>query len=300
MYALAVIPLFAVLLLASGFYLSGAVIYPKIKTHENILQIECDRGNMSKEAFDRLPREEVSIRSAYGYDLYGLYFPNNNSKKTLIICHGITYNIYGSVKYMDMFLKRGYNVLIYDHRNHGKSGGTDTTFGHYEKHDLKACTDWVFEKCGTDCIVGIHGESMGAAIALLNSEIDPRVSFYIADCPFSDLTKLLRYRLKADYKLPAFPILNAASLFTKLRTSMKLSDISPIRRIAGVETPVFFVHGQEDDYIPPQMSVDMYNIKKGKKKLYLAPNARHAQSVAKNREEYDILVGEFLREIGLE
>lgn len=300
MYILIILLILSVLLLSLGFYFSSSIIHPKVKTHEKALQIECQNENMDKKFFDNLPKEEVSIPSPYGYQLYGLYFPSNSSKKTIIICHGITYNIYGSVKYMDMFLKRDFNVLLYDHRNHGESGGTNTTFGYYEKYDLKACTDWVFEKCGVDCIVGIHGESMGAAIALQNSEIDPRVSFYIADCPFSDLPKLLKYLLKSKYKLPAFPLMNIASLFVHIRTGMKLSDISPIKSIENVYAPVLFVHGQEDNYIPAEMSIDMYNIKPRPKKLYLAPNARHAQSVSKNRKEYDRVIGEFLREIDLE
>lgn len=293
-----VLSLLLILFASFGLYLSAIVIYPRTMTREKTLQMECDKGNMHEEYFDKLLKEEVRIRSQYGYDLHGFYFPNGNSKKTVIICHGITYTIYGSVKYMEMFMKRGFNVLIYDHCNHGESGGKNTTFGYYEKYDLKSCTDWVFEKCGNDCTVGVHGESMGAAIALQNIALDPRISFCVADCPFSDLTELFKYRFRVEYKLPLFPAFQITSLFTRLRTGMILKDISPIKDISNLETPIFFVHGEEDLYIPTQMSIDMYNSKKGTRKLYLAPNARHAESVVKNSDEYDRLIGEFLKEIG--
>jgi len=299
MYWSIIFILLLILLMAFGFYLSGIVIRPRTRSRENTLKTECEKGNMQREAFDRLPKEEVRIKSRFGYELHGYYFPNGNSKKTVIICHGITYTIYGSVKYMEMFMKRGFNVLIYDHRNHGESGGDNTTFGYYEKHDLTTCTDWVLERCGSDCIVGLHGESMGAAIVLQNIAIDPRIVFCVADCPFSDLTMLLDYRLKMEFKLPSFPAMQLTSLFTRLRTGMSPKAISPMSDIADVKTPVFFIHGKEDRYIPAQMSMDMYNIKKGIRKLYLAPNSRHAESVVMNREEYDRQVGDFLKEIGL-
>lgn len=291
------LPVVIAILTGFGLFLSGKVIHPLVKSREEVLNIECGRGNINIAAFERFPREEVSIPSPYGYRLQGLYFPNGDSRKTVIICHGITYTIYGSVKYMKMFMKRGYNVLIYDHRNHGDSGGKNTTFGYYEKFDLKACTDWVVERCGSGCIIGLHGESMGAAVALQNIAIDPRIAFCIADCPFSDLAELLLYRLKVEYGFPAFPSMELTRFFSWLRTGMKLKSISPIRDMANTDTPVFFVHGKEDSYIPARMSIDMYNVKNGAKKLYLAPNSRHAESVLMNREEYDGLVGEFLGEV---
>ncbi len=89
------------------------------------------------------------------------------------------------------------------------------------------------------------------------------------------------YRLKVEYGLPEFPLLFIADLFVKLRSGMSLRQISPIRDLDGLTTPMFFIHGKEDTYIPPQMSIDMFKAKQGLKKLYLAPNADHAEAYYK-------------------
>lgn len=275
-------------------------MYPKTLTHEETYLRELEEGRIEKDTFEKWYREEVCIQSPFGYTLYGLYFPMEGSKKTVIICHGITSNLYGSAKYMPLYRKRGYNILLYDHRNHGKSGGDNTTYGYYEKYDLKAWSDWIFQKHQNQCILGIHGESMGAAILLQNAALDPRVSFFVADCPYSSLLEILKYRLKVEYHLPAFPFLGIASFINKLKTGVAFSQVSPIEDLKDTYPPIFFIHGKNDKYIPSRMTIEMYQQKKGAKKLYLAPNAGHVAAYINNQKEYDEKIGEFLEEIGLD
>jgi fermentation-respiration switch protein FrsA (DUF1100 family) len=110
----------------------------------------------------------------------------------------------------------------------------------------------------------------------------------------------LAYRVRQDYHLPAFPLLESASLMCYLLTGMRFSDVRPIAAIHDVSIPILFCHGAQDDYIPPQMSMEMVRAKQnGLARLYLAPNARHAESYWNNRVEYERVVGEFLTEAGL-
>lgn len=287
------------LIIGVGNYFSNIAIYPRTHSVKYSYDWETEDGHITEEGFLSWPQEEVRIPSPYGYELYGLYLPVPGSKKTVILAHGITWTLYGSVKYAALFYKRGYNVLIYDHRNHGNSGGSDTSFGVYEKEDLKACVDWALERCGADCVVGTHGESMGAATVLQHTAIDPRIAFAVADCSYASAREQFAYRVRAEYHLPDWPLLPVASLITRLRAGWFFGDAAPGATIAQVETPILFIHGADDSYIPPDASVRLFDRKPGVKRLYLAPGAKHAQSLIVDPAAYDRELGAFLTEIGL-
>ena len=160
--------------------------------------------------------------------------------------------------------------------------------------------DWALSQLGPGGKVGTHGESLGAAISLHHAAIDPRISFAIADCSFSNLRELFTTRIYADYHLPAFPFVNIAGWLCSRQLGFSLEEASPISSIMQVRSPVLFIHGQEDRYIPPSMSQDLYDNKlTGVRGLYLVPGAGHADALVKDRAEYDLQVGLFLDKLNI-
>lgn len=249
-----------------------------------------------------LKKEDVSIESRNRYKLYGTYIENNNkTQNTVIIVHGITGSRWEAMKYADVYLDIGYNVLVYDCRYHGKSGGDSVTYGFYEKNDLD---DWVkfVKKKNPDGIIGVHGESLGAATALLHSAINEKlktVSFYVSDCSYSDVKELLDIRLSEDYKIKSGErniILDCAGILTMIKYGFSYDDVSPEKAEEKSTVPIMFIHGDDDEYIPCSMSKEMYDKKKGPKKLYIVEGAGHAQSVVRDKDEYEKQVISFLKE----
>ena len=94
------------------------VIYPKRRTYEEVEQIEKSKNNWGD--YDNYEKEEWNIKSFDGYFLHGILI-KNNSNKYVIVTHGYTYNMLGSIKYANIYYKLGYNVYIYDLRHFGKN-----------------------------------------------------------------------------------------------------------------------------------------------------------------------------------
>lgn len=292
--------LLAILLLLLGgtYYLCSLVIFPRKWSDENTKAREIELGHFDPAWFDALPREEVWIPSPYGYKLYGVYIPAENSHKLVILAHGFAYTLYGQAKYIQLFRSRGYHVLLYDHRGHGRSGGRGASFGYYEKYDLKAVVDWAYRKVGPATTIGTMGESYGAGIVLLHGAIDPRISFIVADSPWSSLPELLKYHLQKDYHLPAFPFLPLANVLATVFIGMSFDSSIPLYEMKDIQTPVFLIHGSADTLILPEMSQQLYQAKiHGIRKLYLAPDAQHAEAILTHPQEYDQQLGEFLDRI---
>lgn len=276
-------------------FLSDLLIKPRKLTYEKGFRREVNCKKFDEEAYRNKIKQNFRIQSDYGYPLYCELVESDRKedKKIAILCHGLGYARYGSIKYLDMFLKLGFTVLMYDHRNHGESGKAITSMGFYEKYDLNRVIDWCYEHYGDDCKIVTHGESMGAATVLLQLGLDDRVKCVIADCSYSDLKSLLCHQLKQYYHLPCF-IIPLESLVTYLRAGFWFRQVSPINVVRESDTPILFIHGKRDNLVPADMSRKMYTAKKKNKAIYLVAKARHAESYCKKRDEYEKTVTGFL------
>lgn len=277
------------------------VVTRKTQSEEELLKEGQGRGIIGRDKYEKLKKEEVFITSGDGLKLRGIYIEGDGkSRKSMVFVHGITVGIPWSLRYIDMFVKRGWNILVYDQRRHGRSEGKYSTYGFYEKQDLDLWVNWLIKRNGKEEIIGIHGESMGAATALQYLTINKYASFVISDCAYSDLNELLRYHMKKDYHLPSFPLLNLTSLKAKYKAKFSFNDVSPIEAVKTSKIPVMFIHGKEDKFVPTYMSVDMYNAKKGIKKLYIVEGAEHACSIEVDKKNYEKEVMDFIDSLHLE
>lgn len=106
--------------------LVSGILFPVTHTPEETFQVDVAQGCLDPQMVNSLSGEEIKIHSPYGYELYGSYISNDNADKTVIISHDITQNAIHSLRYMLPFFNRGFNVLLIEHRDHGRSGGTNT------------------------------------------------------------------------------------------------------------------------------------------------------------------------------
>lgn len=249
--------------------------------------------------FDALEKKELQIPSYDGYTLHGFYLPaKEESDRYVIITHGIMDTCYGSIRYANMYHRLGFHVLMYDLRNHGENQKTYTTMGIRECRDLRAVAAYTRQRFGEDIVLGIHGESLGSSTSILCLDDGLKLAFCVADCGYSDLIDLMTYLVKEVYHVPAF-FVPLGNRLVKLFYHYSFSDIRPIDNLRQNHTPILFIHGGADTYIPPWMSQKMYEVNAGYKEIYICPGAWHACSVSRNpKKYYEVLEGFLKRVLG--
>ncbi len=117
---------------------------------------------------------ETEIRTADRHWLFVRCYESRivSSGRTLLIAHGASEHgeRYGHIA--EFFTLRGWNVIIGDHRGHGRSSGVPThvkSFGHYA-HDLELIRTQ-FELAPES--TAILGHSMGGLIAIRHAQLFP-------------------------------------------------------------------------------------------------------------------------------
>lgn len=280
-----------------GFLITNRLMYLKKKDDAFILNREITAKRFDEVWYDTVRKNEKWITSPNGYPVKAVFLEPLDTSNFVVICHGVTENKINSVKYARLFERLGFNSVVYDHRRHGDSGGKTTSFGHYEKMDLQAVVNAVNEYAGKDAIIGIHGESMGAATTLLYAgTLEDYADFYISDCAFSDFTDQLLYLMKKETPLRTRYAIMLADIFLRVRDGYSMRLVSPREAVTHIEKPVLFIHSLPDDFILPEMTKELYELKEGPKQIKLFDKGPHAQSFNENPEEYEKTIADFLFE----
>ena len=282
--------LFVLAVVAVGVFILGKTVATP-KKQENETSFETRSGE-----------SRFSLALPSGFALSCVFIPRSETvqgpHKAVILCHGFNQTKNDMYKYADLFHRADFDALIFDQRYYGESGGNFSSSGYFEKDDILALTKKVRELCGPETTVGLFGVSFGAVAAILAS-YEEQFDFVIADTPFSDLHRLLKEHMKSDYRIKAFPMLHLTELYLRIRYKIKVRTVSPIKLYKNKKkpnpTPIFIIHGDEDEMISPQMSVDLYNTKTGGyKKFYLASEAGFTDAYHKNPDEYESKIYQFL------
>ena len=189
--------------------------------------------------------------------LHGWFFEAPESKACLLFFHGNADNISSRLPKAKAWIDRGVSVFLLDYRGYGKSKG-DIKEGDDLIKDADAALKWLKEtKAYSASQLTLYGESIGAvpAIELSNKE---KFKAIILEAPFTSLKELAKhhYGMAPDFMLKDFLMDNEA-------------------KISKVKSPVFVLHGAEDEIVPFAMGKRLFEKAPEPKEFLEIRGARH-------------------------
>ena len=245
------------------------------------------------------PYEKVTITSRDGIKLVGRYYHTADNAPVSIIFHGYRSNIGCDCNGgYSLSIKNGYNVLVVYQRAHKESGGRTITFGVKERYD---CLDWIEYirgRNGENTPILLMGLSMGAATVLMAGGLDlpANVKGIFADCGYSSPKEILQTVMK-QMGYPVKPTYFFVRLSARLFGGFDPEEASALEAMKRCKVPVLIIHGDDDRFVPCQMSHDNYEACASEKELLIVKGAGHGLSYCVDAKAYEETVQKFIDKV---
>lgn len=235
-----------------------------------------------------------------GLELTGWYVSGDSGAPVVILTHGI-----GSCKCSTRILvaagmlnRNGFNVFMYDMREHGESDIEDgrAAIGTEEYLDLLGAWDWLIgEKGFTPEQIGVYGQSLGAATTLIAFGQETKLAAAFVDSPFSDLRVIINEELSRN-NYPTF-LVPGALLMAKVVAGDDLTSFGPQAALTNdAGRPIFIVHGTGDTRINVHHARDLAALGEqagANLTVWIPENVGHVEAEFASPEEYEQKLVEF-------
>jgi len=242
--------------------------------------------------------EDVAFTGRDGIVLKGWLIrpvPARVAAPAIVICHGVGANKSDFTELAVHLSRRGYAVLLFDFRAHGKSGGSRTSLGYLEQEDILAALGYLKTRDEVDPRrIGIYGFSLGGSTAILAAAKSDGFRAVVADSAFTSLRDQAKTAVTNFYHLPSFPFLPLVVLAYEVYFQTRVGAVSPVESIAMLSpVPVLIISGDEDKLIPPENGQRLYAAAREPKEIWIIPGADHGGTLAAAGDAYKKRVGGF-------
>ena len=251
-----------------------------------------------------VPKEVEFASVTEGLTLRGsLYEGADTVACGFVMAHGITENRANMLKYASILEDCGCDMLLYDHRGHGKSDGDQLTGGYYEGKDVLEAVKFLQKEKGlSPKQIGLIGESWGAAAVLIAASQNDQLGFVLAESPYSSWNDAIVYRANKQFGSWVKIFIPMAYTFVEWRANTTMEGASPEKAARDIAIPTLIVHSSIDTITTPDHSQRIaaaLNPRWGELKI-LEWNAWHAHNALARPKEYKEMVTNHFASLGVQ
>ncbi len=240
--------------------------------------------------------EWANFTTSDGVPIVGWWMPAEPgaANGTVIFLHGYSDAKAQGLPMFPMLHNQSVNVLAFDFRAHGQSGGAYTTAGLLEVHEVDAAIAWVMHRTGDgENRTVLLGWSMGAAAAINAAPSHPDLAGVIADASFSRLHNIVDTSIGKFTGLPRWPFGPLAVQFASWNIGININDNAPAEAVARYHGPLLLIQGLNDTTVLPA-NVDELAAAAPQAEVWRVPNAEHTECYKTDPDGYKAHVTAFL------
>ena len=208
------------------------------------------------------PYKDLTLKSADGTEIHAWWIEHSDKKPerpTLLYCHGNGGTLSELSEVSSIFYNLGWNVLLFDYRQYGKSGdGPLTQKGVVA--DARAAYDWIIKEGVPPTKILLWGHSLGSAVAAQLSK-DVPIAGLILEGAFPSMYEIARKRYPW---LAMFPFM----IWDTFETG---------EAVKSHTFPLLVMHGALDTIIPLSLGERVFAIAGEPKEWLLVPDIGHVE-----------------------
>jgi len=215
---------------------------------------------------------QVAINSRDGTRLNGWWIESRIQpvRGTVVFSHGNAGSMGYHLGFVMWLAKAGYDVLVYDYRGYGRSGGQIERKGMVE--DVRAALSYAGNNGRRSKLPVIsYGHSLGGAksVAAIAEGRTPNLQAVITDAAFAsyrEMALIIGGRLAADL------------------VSDELSPVEGIARISPL--PLLVIHGKRDPVVPFSQGLKLFKAAEQPKTMFEVGEGSHGDCLSRDQGAY--------------